>query len=195
MSKESSNKKSVLIVSAPSGAGKSTIVNHILKSFNIFDFSVSATSRAPRGSEVNGKEYFFLSQEEFKTRAEAGEFVEYEEVYPGLYYGTLNSEVERIWNSGKIIVFDIDVMGGMNLKKLYGERAVSMFIAPPSLEVLRERLEKRGTDSSEAIEKRVAKAEKEMRFAEKFDMVLVNDNLEVTLRKADEFISDNYFSN
>jgi guanylate kinase len=195
MSKESSNKKSVLIVSAPSGAGKSTIVNHILKSFNIFDFSVSATSRAPRGSEVNGKEYFFLSQEEFKTRAKAGEFVEYEEVYPGLYYGTLNSEVERIWNSGKIIVFDIDVMGGMNLKKLYGERAVSIFIAPPSLEVLRERLEKRGTDSSEAIDKRVAKAEKEMNFAEKFDMVLVNDILDVTLRKAEELIEENYISN
>jgi len=195
MSKESSNKKSVLIVSAPSGAGKSTIVNHILKSFNIFDFSVSATSRAPRGSEVNGKEYYFLSQEEFKTRAEAGEFVEYEEVYPGLYYGTLNSEVERIWNSGKIIVFDIDVMGGMNLKKLYGERAVSIFIAPPSLEVLRERLEKRGTDSSEAIDKRVAKAEKEMNFAEKFDMVLVNDILDVTLRKAEELIEENYISN
>ena len=194
MSKESSNKKSVLIVSAPSGAGKSTIVNHILKSFNIFDFSVSATSRAPRGSEVNGKEYYFLSQEEFKTRAEAGEFVEYEEVYPGLFYGTLNSEVERIWNSGKIIVFDIDVMGGMNLKKLYGERALSIFIAPPSLEALRERLEKRGTDSSEAIDKRVAKAEKEMNFAEKFDMVLVNDILDVTLRKAEELIEENYIS-
>ena len=184
--------KNVLIVSAPSGGGKSTIVGHLLKTFNFFDFSVSATSRAPRGAEVNGKEYFFLSQDEFKRRAINGDFVEYEEVYPGLFYGTLKSEVERIWGKNKVILFDIDVMGGMNLKKLYGDKALSLFIAPPSLDTLRERLIKRGTDTPEAIDKRVAKAEKEMAFAENFDKILVNDNLQIAFAEVEQIIKENY---
>lgn len=184
--------KNVLIVSAPSGGGKSTIVGHLLKTFNIFDFSVSATTRAPRGAEVNGKEYFFLSEAEFKSRVEAGEFIEHEEVYPGLFYGTFKSEVERVWGNGKIVLFDIDVMGGINLKKLYGEKALSIFIAPPSLEILRERLVKRGTDSPEAIEKRVAKARKEMQFAGNFDKILVNDDLQTALNEVEQIIRENY---
>ena len=184
--------KNVLIVSAPSGGGKSTIVGHLLKSFNIFDFSVSATSRAPRGAEVHGKEYFFLSEAEFKSKVSAGEFVEHEEVYPGLFYGTLKSEVERIWGNGKIILFDIDVMGGMNLKKLYGDKALSLFIAPPSLETLRERLVKRGTDTPEAIEKRVAKAEKEMLYSGNFDKILINDDLQTALNEVELIIRENF---
>lgn len=184
--------KNVLIVSAPSGGGKSTIVGHLLKTFNFFDFSVSATSRAPRGAEVNGKEYFFLSQNEFKRRAINGDFVEYEEVYPGLFYGTLKSEVERIWGKNKVILFDIDVMGGMNLKKLYGDKSISLFIAPPSLEILRERLIKRGTDTPEAIEKRVAKAEKEMQYSGNFDKILVNDDLQTALEEVEKIIKENF---
>lgn len=184
--------KNVLIVSAPSGGGKSTIVGHLLKTFNCFDFSVSATSRAPRGAEVHGKEYFFLSEAEFKSMVSAGEFVEHEEVYPGLFYGTLKSEVERIWGNGKIILFDIDVMGGMNLKKLYGDKALSLFIAPPSLETLRERLVKRGTDTPEAIEKRVAKAEKEMLYSGNFDKILINDDLQTALNEVEIIIRENF---
>ena len=184
--------KNVLIVSAPSGGGKSTIVGHLLKTFNFFDFSVSATSRAPRGAEVHGKEYFFLSEAEFKSMVSAGEFVEHEEVYPGLFYGTLKSEVERIWGNGKIILFDIDVMGGMNLKKLYGDKALSLFIAPPSLETLRERLVKRGTDTPEAIEKRVAKAEKEMLYSGNFDKILINDDLQTALNEVELIIRENF---
>ena len=184
--------KNVLIVSAPSGGGKSTIVGHLLKTFNCFDFSVSATSRAPRGAEVHGKEYFFLSEAEFKSMVSAGEFVEHEEVYPGLFYGTLKSEVERIWGNGKIILFDIDVMGGMNLKKLYGDKALSLFIAPPSLETLRERLVKRGTDTPEAIEKRVTKAEKEMLYSGNFDKILINDDLQTALNEVELNIRENF---
>ena len=184
--------KNVLIVSAPSGGGKSTIVGHLLKTFNCFDFSVSATSRAPRGAEVHGKEYFFLSEAEFKSMVSAGEFVEHEEVYPGLFYGTLKSEVERIWGNGKIILFDIDVMGGMNLKKLYGDKALSLFIAPPSLETLGERLVKRGTDTPEAIEKRVAKAEKEMLYSGNFDKILINDDLQTALNEVELIIRENF---
>ena len=184
--------KNVLIVSAPSGGGKSTIVGHLLKTFNCFDFSVSATSRAPRGAEVHGKEYFFLSGAEFKSKVSTGEFVEHEEVYPGLFYGTLKSEVDRIWGNGKIILFDIDVMGGMNLKKLYGDKALSLFIAPPSLETLRERLVKRGTDTPEAIEKRVAKAEKEMLYSGNFDKILINDDLQTALNEVEIIIRENF---
>ena len=184
--------KNVLIVSAPSGGGKSTIVGHLLKTFNFFDFSVSATSRAPRGAEVNGKEYFFLTQEEFKRRALNGDFVEYEEVYPGLFYGTLKSEVERIWGNNKVILFDIDVMGGINLKKLYGEKALSLFIAPPSLDTLRERLIKRGTDTPEAIGKRVAKAEIEMKYSGNFDKILINDDLQTALNEVELIIRENF---
>lgn len=184
------NSGKVIIFSAPSGAGKSTVVQHLLTKYNCLEFSVSATSRKPRGEERDGKEYFFLTPEEFKQRIDKGEFVEYEEVYAGFYYGTLKSEVERIWEKGNTIVFDIDVKGGVNLKKLYGDNALAIFVCPPSVEVLRQRLIGRGTDSPEAIEKRVAKAEYEMTFADNFDKILVNNDLEKCLREAEATINN-----
>lgn len=183
--------KRVVIFSAPSGAGKSTVVRHLLSKYKFLEFSVSATSRAPRGEEQDGKDYFFLTTEEFELRIKEREFVEYEEVYPGLYYGTLKSEVERIWKNGNVILFDIDVMGGISLKKIYGYDALAVFIRPPSTKELRNRLEKRGTDSPEAIEKRVAKAELELSFAGEFDFILENDNLETCLNSAEKLIQEN----
>jgi guanylate kinase len=183
--------KRVLIISAPSGAGKSTVVKHLLSKYDFLEFSVSATSRAPRGEEIDGKDYFFLSKVEFERKIKAGEFVEYEEVYSGFYYGTLKSEVERIWRKGNVILFDIDVMGGINLKKLYGDAALSVFIRPPSTDELRNRLVNRGTDSPEAIEKRVAKAKHELTYEGEFDVLLVNDVLENCLAEAEQIINNN----
>lgn len=176
----------VIIFSAPSGAGKSTIVGHLLKQGLGLEFSVSATSRAPRGQEVNGKDYYFLTTEEFKKRIANDEFLEFEEVYPGCFYGTLRSEVERIWNAGRTVVFDVDVVGGVNIKKKFGDNALSVFIQPPSVEALRQRLMGRATDSPEKIEQRVSKAEYEMTFANQFDTVVVNDNLEDALQDAEQ---------
>ena len=185
----------VVIFSAPSGAGKSTIVNHLLKKYPELEFSISATSRAPRGNEQDGKEYYFFSADRFRQMIAEDRFVEHEEVYPGSFYGTLKSEVERIWAKGHVIVFDIDVKGGVNVKRIFGGKALSIFIQAPSVEVLRQRLINRGTDTAEAIEKRVAKAASEMEFAAgKFDYVLVNDDLDAALAEADkvvgEFIGD-----
>lgn len=181
----------VIIFSAPSGAGKSTIVNHILGLRNDLEFSISATSRAPRGQEQHGVEYYFFSADEFRQMIAEDKFVEYEEVYPGSFYGTLRSEVERIWAKGNAIVFDIDVQGGVNLKRIFGEQALSVFIQAPSVEILRERLIGRGTDTMEAIERRVAKAESEMEFAAgKFDYVLVNDDLTTALAEAENIVGD-----
>ena len=146
--------RKVVIFTAPSGSGKSTVVNHILKLHPELEFSISAASRAPRGTEQNGVEYYFMTADEFRRRIAADEFVEYEEVYAGSYYGTLKSEVERIWNKGNAIIFDVDVKGGVSLKKYFGDRALSIFIQAPSVQVLRERLVGRGTDSAEAIERR-----------------------------------------
>lgn len=182
--------KKVIIFSAPSGAGKSTIVKHLLGKFNFLEFSISATSRAPRGAEVDGKDYYFFSTEEFENKIKKGDFVEYEEVYAGSYYGTLVSEVQRIWAKGNIIIFDIDVKGGVNLKRLYGGNALAVFIQPPSVEELRNRLVGRGTDSPEAIERRVAKAAEELTYADKFDVVLINDNLQEALAKAEKIVND-----
>ncbi|MDR0995890.1 MAG: guanylate kinase [Tannerella sp.] len=168
----------VVILSAPSGAGKSTIVRYLMGQGLHLQFSVSATNRPPRGTERQGVEYFFLSTEAFRRRIEAGDFLEYEEVYEGRFYGTLKSEVERIWQEGGHALFDIDVAGGCHLKSLYGTQALSLFIAPPNLAVLRERLEKRGTDSPEMIAQRLAKAGEEMAYAPRFDAVVVNDRLE-----------------
>ena len=179
----------VIIFSAPSGAGKSTIVNHLLGIHPELEFSISATSRAPRGQERHGVEYYFFSAEEFRQMIADDKFVEYEEVYAGSFYGTLRSEVERIWAKGHAIVFDIDVQGGVNLKRIFGDKALSVFIQAPSVEVLRERLIGRGTDTEEAIERRVAKAASEMEFAAgKFDHVLINDNLETALAEAERVI-------
>ena len=181
----------VVIFSAPSGAGKSTIVNHLLGLYPELEFSISATSRAPRGQEQHGVEYYFFSTDEFRQLIAKDSFVEYEEVYAGSFYGTLKSEVDRIWAKGHTIIFDIDVQGGVNLKKVFGEQALSVFIQAPSVEILRERLIGRGTDTDEAIERRVAKAASEMEFAEgKFDYVLINDNLQTAKAEAEKVIGD-----
>ena len=181
----------VLIFSAPSGSGKSTIVNHILRIFkDRMEFSVSATSRAPRGAERNGKEYYFVTPERFRELIANDSFVEYEEVYEDHFYGTLKSEVERIWAAGHVIIFDVDVKGGVNLKEYFGAKALSVFVTAPSIEVLGERLIKRGTDSPEAIEERVAKAAEEMTYAPRFDYVLVNDDLKTALAEAEKVVED-----
>ena len=181
----------VIIFSAPSGAGKSTIVNHLLKLHPELEFSISATSRAPRGQEQHGVEYYFYTADDFRQMISEDRFVEYEEVYAGSFYGTLRSEVERIWAKGHTIIFDIDVQGGVNLKRIFGEQAFSIFIQAPSVEVLRERLNGRGTDTEEAIERRVAKAASEMEFAAgKFDHVLINDDLSTALAEAEKVVGD-----
>jgi guanylate kinase len=185
-------KGKVVIFSAPSGSGKSTLVHFLMEQDPSFGFSVSATSRPPRGEEKNGVEYFFFTPEEFRAKIEADEFVEYEEVYPGRYYGTLKSQVEEQLKSQNVL-FDVDVVGGCNIKQFYGERALSIFIQPPSIEALRQRLEGRGTDTPEVIEDRLAKASYELTFAPKFDKVIVNDDLEKaqaeTLEVLKEFLN------
>lgn len=174
----------LIIFSAPSGSGKSTIINFLLKqNLNLY-FSISATSRPPRGTEKNGVEYFFLTPEEFKQHIANNDFLEYEEVYPNRFYGTLKTQVEKQLSAGQNIIFDVDVVGGCNIKKFYGDRALSLFIQPPSIDELRNRLQKRGTDSPEIIANRVAKAEFELTFANKFDAVIINDNLEEAEIKA-----------
>ena len=179
----------VIIFSAPSGAGKSTIVNHLLGIHPELEFSISATSRAPRGQEKHGIEYYFFSADEFRQMISEEKFVEYEEVYAGSFYGTLKSEVERIWAKGNTIIFDIDVQGGVNLKKIFGEQAFSIFIQAPSIEALRERLIGRGTDSMETIEKRVAKAEFELSKAPEFDHIVVNDDLATAVEDTKQIIN------
>ncbi|MFH1160043.1 MAG: guanylate kinase [bacterium] len=173
-----------IIVSAPSGAGKSTIVHRLMQRFAEMEFSVSACTRPKRGAEAEGKEYYFLSAEPFLEKVANGEFVEWEEVYPGSYYGTLKSELNRIWGLRKIPVFDVDVKGGLNLKKYFGASALAFFIQPPSLKILEQRLRTRSTESEESLRKRLSKAEYEMSFADKFDEVLVNDDLAQTVDQA-----------
>ena len=180
----------LIIFSAPSGSGKSTIINYLLGQNLNLAFSCSATSRPPRGTEQHGVEYFFLSPEEFRTRIANDEFLEYEEVYKDRYYGTLKSQVEAQLASGQNVVFDVDVVGGCNIKKFYGDRALSVFIQPPSVEELRKRLIGRGTDAPEVIEARVAKAEYELTFAPKFDKVIVNDDLEKAKAEALQVITE-----
>ena len=180
----------VVIFSAPSGSGKSTIVNHILELHSEMEFSVSAASRAPRGNERDGVEYFFFTSDRFRQMIAEDKFVEYEEVYPGSFYGTLKSEVERIWNEGHVIIFDVDVKGGVNLKKYFGDKALAVFIQAPSVEELRRRLENRGTDSPEAIDRRVAKAAEEMTYAPLFDRILVNDDLSEAFALAERMVDD-----
>ena len=180
----------LIIFSAPSGSGKTTIVKRLLSTFPQFEFSISATSRQPRGEERNGVDYFFLTQDEFRQKVAENAFVEWEEVYNGTCYGTLRSEMERIWAKDNVIIFDVDVMGGINLKRIFGERACSIFIKAPSVEALRERLIGRGTDSAETIEKRVAKAEFELSKASEFDFVVVNDILDNAVAETEQIITD-----
>lgn len=185
-------KNGLLIFSAPSGSGKSTIVNWLMKEHPELKlaFSISCTSRAPRGTEKNGVEYFFLTPEEFKAKIEADEFLEYEEVYQDRFYGTLKSQVENQLEAGDSVVFDVDVKGGVNIKKFYGERALSIFVQPPSVEELRRRLNDRGTDAPEVIEQRLAKANYELTFAPQFDHIVVNDNLEKAEQEVYKLVSD-----
>lgn len=181
-----------ILFSAPSGCGKTTIIKELMQYFDCFDFSISATSRAPRGEEQDGKDYYFLSKEEFMRRVEQDDFLEWEEVYSGTCYGTLKSEVERIWAGGKVIVFDVDVNGGRNIKRYFGEDALSIFVMPPSIEVLEQRLRSRGTDSEEAIVKRLARSAEELKQAPAFDVTIVNDDLaravEETRRVVERFL-------
>ena len=180
----------LIIFSAPSGSGKSTIINYLLTQHLNLAFSISATSRPPRGTEQNGVEYFFLSPEEFKQRIANDEFLEYEEVYTDRFYGTLKAQVEKQLAAGQNVIFDVDVVGGCNIKKFYGDRALSVFIQPPSVEELRKRLNGRGTDSPEVIESRIAKAEYELGFAPQFDCVIVNDDLEAAKAEALKVIKE-----
>lgn len=185
-------KNGLLIFSAPSGSGKSTIVNWLMKEHPELKlaFSISCTSRAPRGTEQNGVEYFFLTPEEFKAKIEADEFLEYEEVYQDRFYGTLKSQVENQLEAGDSVVFDVDVKGGVNIKKFYGGRALSIFVQPPSVEELRRRLNGRGTDAPEVIVQRLAKANYELTFAPQFDHIVVNDNLEKAEQEVYKLVSD-----
>ena len=179
----------VVIFSAPSGSGKTTIVRHLLVHSADLAFSISATTRAPRGGEVDGKDYYFLTPEVFRQRIAAGDFVEYEEVYPDKFYGTLKEEVERLWAVGKDVVFDVDVKGGLALKSFYGERALAVFVAVPSLDILRQRLTERNTDSAADLEERIGKAEEELSYASRFDHILVNDKLPDALVRAEELLA------
>ena len=173
-----------ILFSAPSGCGKTTIIRELMQWFDCFDFSISATSRQPRGQEQDGRDYYFLSHDEFVRRVEAGDFLEWEEVYQGTCYGTLKSEIERIWNSGHVIVFDVDVNGGRNIKRYFGDQALSIFVMPPSIEVLEQRLRSRGTDSEEAIVKRLARSAEELKQAPQFDVTIVNDDLQRAVAEA-----------
>ena len=184
-------KGKLFVFSAPSGSGKSTIVNHLLSIDELnLAFSISATSRAPRGEEKDGEHYYFMSADEFKSHIEKDDFLEWEEVYQNNFYGTLKSEVERIWKMGKHVVFDIDVIGGLNIKKQFPEQTLSIFIMPPSVEELRNRLVKRSTESAEKIEMRVAKAAKELESASSFDVVITNDDLDKALLEAEQTVAN-----
>lgn len=179
----------LIIFSAPSGAGKTTIVKHLLANCADIQFSVSATTRAQRGAEQHGKDYYFLSKDDFLHKIANHEFVEFEEVYEGTFYGTLRAEIERIWSEGKHVIFDVDVVGGLHLKKKFGEQALAVFVQPPSLAVLIERLTGRGTDSEESLKKRIAKAEEELSYADKFDVVILNDELQKACMEAEQTIN------
>jgi len=180
----------LIIFSAPSGAGKTTIVHHLLKKFPELSFSISATTRELRGTEKHENDYYFISKEEFLHKVAHQEFVEFEEVYNGTFYGTLRSEIERIWNDGKQVIFDIDVEGGIRLKRKYEEDALAIFVQPPSLDVLKERLSGRGTDSPEKLQERFIKAEKELLYADKFDVILKNYDLATACAEAEQLVGD-----
>jgi guanylate kinase len=178
----------LIIFSAPSGAGKTTIVRHLLTKIPELEFSISATTRQPRGDETRGKDYYFISKEEFLHRIAKKQFVEFEEVYTGTFYGTLRTEIERIWKKGKTVIFDLDVEGGLHLKRKYDRQALAIFVQPPSLEVLIERLTARATDNDEKLKERFIKAEKELNYAPKFDIILKNYDLQTACNEAEELV-------
>lgn len=179
----------LIIFSAPSGAGKTTIVKRLLEKYgDKIAFSISASTREPRAGEVDGEDYYFISKEEFLHRIAKKEFVEFEEVYSGTFYGTLRSEIERIWEEGKAVIFDIDVIGGLHLKRKFGDNALAVFVQPPTLDVLIDRLRGRGTDSEEKLKERIEKADKELAYADKFDVILKNDNLEDACNEASDLL-------
>ena len=181
----------LIIFSAPSGSGKTTIVRHLLENYpDKICFSISASTRAPRGAEQDGKDYYFISKEEFLHRVAKEQFIEFEEVYSGTFYGTLRSEVERIWALGKHVIFDLDVIGGLRLKRKFGDRALAVFVNPPDLKTLEERLRGRGTDSEEKLKERIAKAEKELAYADQFDVILTNDHFETAYEEAKKLVCD-----
>lgn len=180
----------LLIISAPSGAGKTTLINHLMSVLHCLEFSISATNRPPRIGETDGKEYYFFSTVEFKNLIAQDKFVEWEEVYQGRYYGTLKSEIARISQQGKTAIFDVDVKGGLNIKKLYGNHALSIFIHPPSMEVLEQRLKARGTDNSHDIENRIAKATEELSYSNMFDRIIINDNVDTAKNELITVVSD-----
>lgn len=182
--------KKVIIFSAPSGSGKTTIVRHVLAKYPQLQFSISATTRPIRGQEVHGKDYYFLTTEEFCEKINSGELFEWQEVYTGRYYGTLKSELDRIWSANGVVVFDVDVRGGVNIKKLLGNKALAIFVMPPSIEELRKRLENRKTDSAEDIDARIKLAEQEMTYSKYFDRIIVNNKLENALLEAEQLIED-----
>jgi len=183
-------KGKLIVFSAPSGAGKTTIVKHLLKKGFNLEFSISATSRESRHTEKHGKDYYFLSGEEFLEKIKNDDFLEWEEVYKGISYGTLKSEVEKIRNQGKNVIFDVDVVGGLNIKKYYRDEALAVFVKPPSIEELKNRLSERSTESEEKIQMRIDKAEHELSFANQFDIIITNDNLELALKEAEKIISE-----
>ncbi|MFN4145629.1 MAG: guanylate kinase [Runella sp.] len=181
----------LIIFSAPSGSGKTTIVKHLLSKYSFLGFSISACTRDRRGrNEVHGKDYYFLSPEEFKQKIDNQEFVEWEEVYPGGYYGTLKSEIERLWAEGKHVLFDVDVKGGLKLKEYFGSRALAIFVKAPSEEIIKQRLMARGTETEDSLSKRLFKVKFEMSFQNRFDVILINDDLDTTLQKAEELVLD-----
>lgn len=180
----------LIIFSAPSGAGKTTIVHHLLKNLPQLEFSISATTREPRNGELNGKDYYFITRDEFLHKIAAQQFIEFEEVYSGTFYGTLRSEVQRIWNTNKHVVFDLDVVGGLHLKKKFKQQALAVFVQPPSLEVLIERLTKRGTDHPEKLKERISKAEEELKYADQFDVILPNNDLDEACKEAERIVLD-----
>lgn len=180
----------MLLFAAPSGSGKTTIVHHLLDTFDTLAFSVSATTRPRRNGEVDGQDYYFITTEDFRERIRQNAFVEWEEVYEGQYYGTLKSEIERLWQDGRNIIFDIDVEGAVNIKRQYPKEALSIFIKPPSVEVLADRLRSRQTESEESLQKRIEKAVKELDYENKFDLILVNDVLEDALTQAEQIVRD-----
>ncbi|MBQ6726299.1 MAG: guanylate kinase [Bacteroidales bacterium] len=182
--------RKVIIFSAPSGSGKSTIIGHLLKRVPGLEFSISATSRKPRQGEQDGKDYYFLTEDDFKQRVAEDKFVEWVEVYQGTCYGTLKSEIERIWDKGNTVIFDVDVLGGVSLKKIFGQKALSIFIQPPSIEVLEQRLRNRGTETEESLRKRIERAEMELQYSNQLDVVVVNDNLDNAINETETIVNN-----